>query len=47
VWHPYGDKISRDEGPSMQQVPKHEQQLSLRLCATMGDARTRPTTTAA
>jgi len=38
VWHLYGDETTQDEGPNMQQIPKPEQQLFLRLCATMGDA---------
>lgn len=38
VWHLYGDETSQDEGPNMQQIPKHEQQLYLRLCSTLGDA---------
>jgi len=38
VWHLYGDETTQDEGPNMQQVPKPEQQLYLRLCATLGDA---------
>lgn len=38
VWHLYGDETSEDEGPNMQQIPKPEQQLYLRLCATMGEA---------
>ena len=38
VWHLYGDETSQDEGPNMQQIPKHEQQLYLRLCSVLGDA---------
>jgi 3D-(3,5/4)-trihydroxycyclohexane-1,2-dione acylhydrolase (decyclizing) len=38
VWHLYGDETTQDEGPNMQQIPKSEQQLYLRLCATMGEA---------
>jgi 3D-(3,5/4)-trihydroxycyclohexane-1,2-dione acylhydrolase (decyclizing) len=38
VWHLYGDETTQDEGPNMQQIPKPEQQLYLRLCATLGDA---------
>jgi 3D-(3,5/4)-trihydroxycyclohexane-1,2-dione acylhydrolase (decyclizing) len=38
VWHLYGDETSQDEGPNMQQIPKSEQQLFLRLCSTMGNA---------
>ncbi len=38
VWHLYGDETTQDEGPNMQQIPKAEQQLYLRLCATLGEA---------
>jgi len=38
VWFLFGDETTEDEGPNMQQVPKHEQHLFLRLCATMGEA---------
>ena len=38
VWHLYGEETSEDEGPNMQQVPKAEQGLFLRLCQTMGNA---------
>ena len=38
VWHLYGDETTEAEGPNMQQIPKAEQELYLRLCATMGDA---------
>jgi 3D-(3,5/4)-trihydroxycyclohexane-1,2-dione acylhydrolase (decyclizing) len=38
VWHLYGDETSEDEGPNMQQIPKPEQGLYLRLCATLGQA---------
>lgn len=40
VWYLFGDETSEDEGPNMQQIPKHEQELFLRLCATMGRAYT-------
>ncbi len=40
VWHIYGDETTEDEGPNMQQIPKHEQGLFLRLCQTMGQAYT-------
>jgi 3D-(3,5/4)-trihydroxycyclohexane-1,2-dione acylhydrolase (decyclizing) len=40
VWYLLGDETTEDEGPNMQQIPKHEQNLFLRLCATMGDAYT-------
>jgi 3D-(3,5/4)-trihydroxycyclohexane-1,2-dione acylhydrolase (decyclizing) len=38
VWYLLGDETTEDEGPNMQQIPKHEQSLFLQLCATMGDA---------
>jgi 3D-(3,5/4)-trihydroxycyclohexane-1,2-dione acylhydrolase (decyclizing) len=38
VWYLMGDETTEDEGPNMQQIPKHEQNLFLRLCATLGDA---------
>ncbi len=38
VWHIYGDETTEDEGPNMQQIPKDEQALFLRLCQTMGQA---------
>ena len=38
VWHLYGDETTEDEGPNMQQVPKHEQGLFARLFGTLGDA---------
>lgn len=38
VWHLYGDETTEDEGPNMQQVPKHAQGLFLQLAATLGDA---------
>jgi 3D-(3,5/4)-trihydroxycyclohexane-1,2-dione acylhydrolase (decyclizing) len=38
VWHLYGDETTEDEGPNMQQIPRPEQGLFLRLCATMGAA---------
>jgi 3D-(3,5/4)-trihydroxycyclohexane-1,2-dione acylhydrolase (decyclizing) len=38
VWHLYGDETSQDEGPNMQQIPRHEQHLFLRLCSAMGNA---------
>ncbi|MBM4373131.1 MAG: thiamine pyrophosphate-binding protein, partial [Deltaproteobacteria bacterium] len=37
VWHLYGDETTEDEGPNMQQVPRHEQGLFTRLCAVLGD----------
>lgn len=38
VWYLFGDETTEDEGPNMQQIPKHEQNLFLRLCAILGDA---------
>jgi 3D-(3,5/4)-trihydroxycyclohexane-1,2-dione acylhydrolase (decyclizing) len=38
VWYLMGDETTEDEGPNMQQIPKHEQGLFLRLCAAMGQA---------
>jgi 3D-(3,5/4)-trihydroxycyclohexane-1,2-dione acylhydrolase (decyclizing) len=38
VWHIYGDETTEDEGPNMQQIPRAEQGLFLRLTATMGPA---------
>jgi 3D-(3,5/4)-trihydroxycyclohexane-1,2-dione acylhydrolase (decyclizing) len=38
VWHIYGDETTQDEGPNMQQIPRAEQGLFLRLAATMGAA---------
>lgn len=38
VWYLFGDETTEDEGPNMQQIPKHEQGLYLRLCETMGRA---------
>ncbi|MFI6481737.1 thiamine pyrophosphate-binding protein [Nonomuraea sp. NPDC050663] len=38
VWHLYGDETTEDEGPNMQQIPRAEQGLFLRLTATMGPA---------
>jgi 3D-(3,5/4)-trihydroxycyclohexane-1,2-dione acylhydrolase (decyclizing) len=38
IWYLFGDETSEDEGFNMQQVPKHEQGLFLRLAATMGSA---------
>ncbi len=38
VWYLFGDETSEDEGPNMQQVPKHEQQVFLRVCSAMGEA---------
>jgi len=38
VWHLYGDETTEDEGPNMQQIPKHEQGLFARLFGTLSDA---------
>jgi 3D-(3,5/4)-trihydroxycyclohexane-1,2-dione acylhydrolase (decyclizing) len=38
VWYLFGDETTEDEGFNMQQIPKHEQGLFLRLAATMGGA---------
>ncbi len=38
VWYLFGDETTHDEGPNMQQIPREEQGLFTRLCATMGDA---------
>lgn len=40
VWYLFGDETSEDEGPNMQQVPKHEQHLFLRLFSVMSAAYT-------
>ena len=38
VWYLYGDETTEDEGPNMQQIPKHEQGLYLKLCSVMGES---------
>jgi 3D-(3,5/4)-trihydroxycyclohexane-1,2-dione acylhydrolase (decyclizing) len=40
VWYLFGDETTEDEGPNMQQIPKAEQALYLRLATTMGAAYT-------
>ena len=40
IWYLFGDETTEDEGPNMQQVPRHEQGLYLRLCSVMGAAYT-------
>lgn len=40
VWYLLGEETTEDEGPNMQQIPKPEQGLFLRLCQTMGEAYT-------
>jgi len=36
VYHIYGDESTHNEGPNMQQIPKHEQELFLKLTSVMG-----------
>ncbi|NLH47259.1 MAG: thiamine pyrophosphate-binding protein [Myxococcales bacterium] len=38
VWYLFGDETTEDEGPNMQQIPKHEQGLFHQMCATLGEA---------
>lgn len=38
VWYLMGDETTEDEGPNMQQIPRPEQGLYLRLFSTMGPA---------
>ena len=38
VWYILGDETTEDEGPNMQQIPRPEQDLFLRLFSTMGQA---------
>ncbi len=38
VWHIYGDETTHDEGPNMQQIPRHEQHLFLKMCSAMGES---------
>ncbi len=38
VWYLFGDETTEDEGPNMQQIPKPEQDLFLKLCSVMGSA---------
>ena len=40
VWYLLGDETSEDEGPNMQQIPKSEQSLFLKLFSQMGAAYT-------
>jgi len=40
VWYLLGEETTEDEGPNMQQIPKDEQGLFLRVCQTMGEAYT-------
>ncbi len=38
VWYLMGDETTEDEGFNMQQVPKHEQNLFLKMMSVMGEA---------
>ena len=38
IWYILGDETTDDEGPNMQQIPRNEQDLFLRLFSTMGQA---------
>ena len=38
VWYLLGDETTEDEGPNMQQIPRHEQALFLKLFSQMGQA---------
>ena len=38
VWFLFGDETTEDEGPNMQQIPKHEQHSFLNICSAMGEA---------
>lgn len=38
VYHIYGDETTHDEGFNMQQIPKNEQGLFLKLCSEMGSS---------
>ncbi len=38
VWYIFGDETTEDEGFNMQQIPRNEQGLFLRLCAVMGQS---------
>jgi 3D-(3,5/4)-trihydroxycyclohexane-1,2-dione acylhydrolase (decyclizing) len=38
VWYLLGDETTEDEGPNMQQIPRHEQGLYLKLFSHMGAA---------
>ncbi|MBP1704203.1 MAG: Thiamine pyrophosphate enzyme, central domain family, partial [Chloroflexi bacterium] len=40
VWYLFGDETTQDEGFNMQQVPKHEQGLFLKMAETIGRAYT-------
>jgi 3D-(3,5/4)-trihydroxycyclohexane-1,2-dione acylhydrolase (decyclizing) len=38
VWYLFGDETSEDEGFNMQQIPRHEQGLFLKLASNLGQA---------
>jgi 3D-(3,5/4)-trihydroxycyclohexane-1,2-dione acylhydrolase (decyclizing) len=38
VWYLFGDETTEDEGFNMQQIPRHEQGLFVKLAASMGQA---------
>ncbi len=38
VWYLFGDETTEDEGFNMQQIPRHEQGLFLRMASSMGAA---------
>jgi len=38
IYHIYGDETTHDEGFNMQQIPRDEQGLFLKMCGTMGNA---------
>jgi 3D-(3,5/4)-trihydroxycyclohexane-1,2-dione acylhydrolase (decyclizing) len=38
VWYLFGDETTQDEGFNMQQIPRHEQALFLKLASSMGSA---------
>jgi len=38
VWYLLGDETTEDEGPNMQQIPRNEQELFLKLYSQMGQA---------
>lgn len=40
VYYLFGDETTHNEGPNMQQIPRREQELFLRLASTMGPAYT-------
>jgi len=40
IWYLFGDETTEDEGFNMQQIPKYEQNLFLRMCSTVGHAYT-------